>query len=187
MGRQRRSTLQLTQRVLKLSTPSQQTLLKKMSLLSNSRRQNTISDTVRIKFLHANRGRKYRCLIFSFVPPSLRRTHIARTLCEMSSVVSSAAMLVLCTLYCQSTIINNIRTNSIFDNSTLRIRIRDVPAPMPAPIPSPPACAPGHKVTRTGRVIQAPQTLDLQAYHFRDIDIVILQVYSLAPLMGEVV
>ena len=51
--------------------------------------------------------------------------------------------------------------NSIFDSSTLRMRIRDVPATMPAPIPSPLACAPGHKVTRTGRVIQAPQRLDL--------------------------
>ena len=51
--------------------------------------------------------------------------------------------------------------NSIFDNSTLRMRIRDAPAPMPALIPSPLACAPRHKVTRTGRVIQAPQRLDL--------------------------
>ena len=46
--------------------------------------------------------------------------------------------------------------NSIFDNSTLRMRIRDVPAPMPAPIPPPSACAPGQKVLRTGRVIRAP-------------------------------
>ena len=53
------------------------------------------------------------------------------------------------------------QNNSIFDNSTLRIRIRDVPAPMPAPIPSPFACAPRHKVTRTERVIQATQRLDL--------------------------
>ena len=47
--------------------------------------------------------------------------------------------------------------NSIFDNSTLRMHKRDVPAPMSVPIPSPLACAPGHKVTLIGRVIQAPR------------------------------
>ena len=49
--------------------------------------------------------------------------------------------------------------NNIFDNGMPRIR--DVSAPMPAPIPLPLACAPGHKVTRTRRVIQASQRLDL--------------------------
>ena len=37
--------------------------------------------------------------------------------------------------------------NSIFDNSTHRMRKRDVPAPILTPMPSPPACASGHKVT----------------------------------------
>ena len=81
-----------------------------MSSLSNSKRKITISDIVRITFLRANRGRKYGCLIFSLVPLSLRRTHTARTLCELSAVVLSAAMPVLCALYCQNTIVNNIRT-----------------------------------------------------------------------------
>ena len=81
-----------------------------MSLLSNSRRKITISNTVRVTFLRANRGRKNGCLIFSLLPPSLRRTHAARTLCELSAVVSSAAMPVLCALYCQNTISNIIRT-----------------------------------------------------------------------------
>ena len=51
--------------------------------------------------------------------------------------------------------------NIIFNNSALRMRIRDLPATMPAPISSSLVCASGHKVTRTGRIIQAPQRLDL--------------------------
>ena len=43
--------------------------------------------------------------------------------------------------------------NSIFEDSTLHMRIRDVPAPMPAPILSPPTCASKYKATRTGRII----------------------------------
>ena len=81
-----------------------------MPLLNNSRRQITISDTVHVTFLRANRGRKYGCLIFSLAPPSLRCNHTVRTLCELSAIMSSAAMPVLCALYCQNTIISNNRT-----------------------------------------------------------------------------
>ena len=81
-----------------------------MPLLSNSRRQITISHTVRVLFQCANSERKNVCLIFSIMPPSLRRTHTTRTLCKLSATVSSAAMPGLWALYSQNTIINNIKT-----------------------------------------------------------------------------
>ena len=111
--------------------------------------------------LHVNRGvKEYGYLIFSLVSPSLRRTHTARALCELTAAVIRRNARALCLLLPEHHHQQH-QDNSIFDYSTLRMRIRDLPTPMPAPISSPPACAPGHKVTRTGRVIQAPQRLDL--------------------------
>ena len=92
-----------------------------MPLLSNSRQQIMISDTMRVIFLRANRGRKYGCLIFSLVPPSLRRIHIARTLCELTTAVSSTALLPPLPEHRHQL----HQENGIFDNSTLRMRIHD--------------------------------------------------------------
>ena len=160
MGRQLRSTLPLTQSALKPSTPPQQTVAEK--------------DAVAKQQQAANYDKRHRARNIPtrqqeeemWVPDiQLRATIIemhpyrSYTLRTASSRVIRRNARALCHLLSENH--QQHQDNSIFDNSPLRMRIRDVPAPMPAPIPSPLACAPGYKVTRAGRVIQAPQRLDL--------------------------
>ena len=140
MARQLRSTLPLTQSALKPSTPSQRTVAEK--------------DAVAKQQQVANYDKRYRARNIPtrkqgqevWVPDIQSRATIIETQPYRTYTLQTVRGRI---------IRRNARAlhpllpkhhhqqhqqhqdNSIFENSTLRMRIRDMTAPMPAPIPSP--------------------------------------------------